>query len=901
MKEQLHRLADGLAGKNLQRFLLRPLQGRKSWRRWLLGVAVLWLSLYLGWPMNRDERTLGRTHSLRITDRNGNLLRDVPGSDFSRSQPVSLRELPPEFIAATLAAEDKHFYTHFGIDILATLRAVWQNLSAMRVVSGASTITQQTARLMLGEGRGVWAKIHASLYALRLEVHLSKDEILTEYVNRAPYGNQNTGIAAAAMCYFSKPPSQLTLAEAALLAGLPQSPTGYDPLRHPALAHKRKEEVLRRMRTNEVITEPALTDALHQTIDAAAAKQKFLAPHFVDYVLSELQRRPRVENLPPESQRFLSSVSSPAEISTSLDQPLQQRCEQAVEQNLHRLRQQHVTNASVVVMDNRTGEILAMVGSADYFNAETDGAVNGALAARQAGSSVKPFTYAIALERGYTPATILADLPLNAQLSTARPDTVSTADTEENPATAMTFIPRNYDRKHHGPVRLRQSLACSYNVPAVKVLEHIGVASLLERLRGGLRLTTLPEDAAHYGLGLTLGNAEVKLIEMVRAYGVFARHGRFLETSFFKVQPEPPQPFHPATAREAARVFTPQVSYLILDILSDNAARSAAFGDNSVLRFPFAAACKTGTTKDFRDNWAFCVLENFTVGVWVGNFDGTPMQNLSGVSGAGPILRDAVIALSERFARDVSFQKANFDMPAGIRIVNVCPVFGERYGSGCAASVEEKFISGTEPKAVCQIHRTLPLDARNLLLASDTTPERFKIFRAFECFPPEYRRWAVQQHKPLPPLAYSPLEGSTESSQDSAQRSHARRASPDRASQASAAWIQITYPKQNMVFSIDPHLKPEFQAVMLTAAISDGAMQPAGDKNPPTGESRHEAGHKAGDEGRGEVRWLIDGRSAGTSSCSPATQLWQLQPGRHRLEAVLGTVKSTAVDFTVVK
>ncbi len=795
------------------------------------GLCLIASLIYVLLPIPADHRERAPFQSIRLLDRHGLLLREVLSDASGSSYPVTLSDLPAHFVQATLAAEDKHFYSHIGIDFPAIARAAWQNLKALRVVSGASTITQQTARLMLGAERGLIGKIWTTLYALRLELHLSKDEILTEYFNRVPYGNQTFGIAAAAHCYFQKPPSQLTLAESALLAGLPQSPSGYDPFRHFEKAKRRQAETLRRMLANQMISEQAQSDALAQTIDLTPAKRTFLAPHFCDYVL----------------QTELSSDTARASsVTTTLDLPLQLECERFLTDHLRRLRGHHVQNSALVVLDNHTGDILAMVGSPDYFNAKIDGAYNGATATRQPGSALKPFTYALALEKGLGASSIIPDLPLPFQI----------AEHEDGEAERGMFFPQNFDRKFHGPVRLRQALACSYNVTAVKLLEWVGYENLYNRLKQ-LGFTTLSKEAGFYGLGLTLGNSDVRLTEMVRAYSIFARGGRLLrERSILSKQYAPLDTLYaPAPKPTKERYFSPEVCYLISDILNDNAARRPSFGPNSVLRFPFAAACKTGTTKDYRDNWSFAVTEDFTVGVWVGNFDGAPMQNVSGVDGAGPIMRDVLMYLFKQYPTRPGFLKTKFDMPPAMRIVKVCPLSGDALCDDCPMSIDEAFIIGREPKQRCSLHRKVWVDTRNNLLATPNTPNEYRAQRLFEQYAPEYADWAVSQHKPLPPTEYSRLSDSL------ALAEHVE----------SAAAPLITYPKPDMIFAMDSHLRPEFQAMAFTAIAPNAAT----------------------------VEWRLNGERIGETSGDRHRLIWRLQKGAYRLQTVANGQASPVVEFAV--
>ncbi|MCS6988714.1 MAG: penicillin-binding protein 1C [Chloroherpetonaceae bacterium] len=796
---------------------------------WSLGIGASVLVGYVALPIPKEELDRQKTRSIQVLDRNGRLLREALSSESAASRCVSLRDVPKHLIDATIAIEDKNFYSHFGIDFGAVLRALWQNFKAFKIASGASTITQQTARLMLGVERGFFQKLWVTLYALRLEAHWSKEEILTEYFNRAPYGNQRYGALAAAEFYFRKPLSQLTLAECALLAGLPQSPTTYDPLRRFERARKRQEEVLRRMRANDFISEAELRDALAQPLDFADIKRAFHAPHFVDYVLKQ--------PLPQDAQTLI----------TTLDLELQEECERLTRLHLRRLKPHRVANAALVVMENQTGDILAMVGSADYFNADIDGQYNVATGSRQPGSALKPFTYALALEKGLTPSTILPDLPLPFQIE-GRYD-------ESSPTGVEMFFPQNFDKKFHGAVRLREALACSYNITAVRALQCVGVESLYQLLKR-LGFTTLDKEPTHYGLGLTLGNSDARLIEMVRAYGVFARQGKLIPEVAIKAVVKRVGDTVWTDPKPAKEIFSPQVAYLIADILSDNAARRASFGPNSVLRFPFAVACKTGTTKDYRDNWTFAVSEDFTVGVWSGNSDNEPMRNISGVDGAGALMRDVMLLLSKRYPDRAGFRKASFDMPRGIRVLRVCPISGELAGDCCEATIEEKFIAGKEPKRRCSFHKRFRIDARNGLLATAATPPRFALEKIFVDYPPMYWEWASSQRKPLPPRLFSPLDA------DSLRVDLASRAIDS---------LEILFPKSGMIFALDGVLKPEFQRILFSASAPAGIEK---------------------------IQWKLNGEIIGESA--PREKFaWQLRAGTFELEALAGERKSSAVRFVV--
>jgi len=627
------------------------------------GVILLLagISLYIPFPGKVLEPA--SVVSLRILDRKGSLLREVLSDREGRSQWLSLKEISPNVILATLAAEDSRFYKHPGIDVRAILRAIFQGIRARKVISGASTLTQQVVKNIYHFPRNWFWKIVESWYALRLEISLSKDEIITQYLNRIPYGNQTFGINAASRLYFDKPPSHLSLAEAAFLAGLPRGPSFYNPYRHFLRAKKRQGEVLRRMLNREVIRQEEYKRALEEPLNLTSPQISFRAPHFCNFVLSKI---------PLKERQNISSIL------TTLDFELQKDVEILLKNCVQSLKKWGISNAAAVILDNKKGEILSFVGSANFFDSSHSGQVNGIISPRQPGSALKPFTYALALERGMTPATLILDTETRIY------------------SNGIDYIPRNYDRKYHGLVRLREALACSYNVSAVKVLEIIGIESLLHRLKK-LGFDSLNKGTDYYGLGLTLGDGEVTLLELTRAYstlanlGLFKREKIFLEikdiqgkTNFF---PES----HPI------RVFSPQVSYIITDILRDSDARIPAFGEGSCLNLPFPCAVKTGTSGNFRDNWAIGYTPDYTVGVWVGNFDGKPMHNVSGVSGAGPLFRDIMLLLEKKG----KMINSDFTIPPGLVEAYVCPRSGMLVGPSCPGKIKEIFVKGTEPKKIC--------------------------------------------------------------------------------------------------------------------------------------------------------------------------------------------------------
>ena len=593
------------------------------------------------------------TSTLDLRDRHGLPLREVPGDDqFARH--VAYHDLPEPLIQATLAAEDRRFWQHPGVDWRATARAAVDYLRHRRIVSGGSTITQQVIKLAQPRPRTLRSKFLEAAQALRLEQVWTKQQILAEYFNRLNYGNLCFGCAEAARYYFGKPLADLSTAEAAFLAGLPQAPTRLNPHRHLARAQKRQQWILGRLHDTGALDEAGWRRATAEPLRLAPARRTFQAPHFVDFLLSQ-----------PEPERPAAAGAR----YTTIDLELNRLAERVLREQLARLRRENVRNGAVVVLENRTGDVLALVGSEDYF-APSGGQVNGAWARRSAGSTFKPFTYLLAFEQGATPASIVADVPT------------------DFPTPTGVFQPVNYNRRCYGPMRYRLALANSLNIAAVKVLASVGGPAPLQQRLAAFGITTLEKPPDYYGLGLTIGNAETRLLELVNAYAGLARLGIAKPWRvWLEAPPDPRGVAVPAGVSSAARrVADADAAWLVADILSDNAARALAFGIDSDLRFEFPVGCKTGTSSDFRDNWALGFTPEFTVGVWTGNFDGTPMERVSGVMGAAPVLHALWVYLHERYG--TSWYAA----PTNLQQRLVDPITGKLLASARAGAVTEKFL-----------------------------------------------------------------------------------------------------------------------------------------------------------------------------------------------------------------
>ncbi len=660
-----------------------------------------------------------------VLDSQGRILRAV---DRDKGLWADLDDVSPHLIKATLFSEDRRFLLHPGVDPLALARAAGHNLKAGRTISGGSTITMQTARLILGpRTRGFKAKFEEMMLAGYLEWRLSKPRILELYLNLAPYDNRHVGCRSASLGYFGVEPGDLTFSQAAWLAVIPRNPSHYSPSRGPERLERARQKLLAGMGRARSLSSDELALAAEPPA-VSFQSPPFEAPHFCDWVLSQVPDRG-------------------GDLRTTVDGELTAGLEKHIRAYVKKLSPYGISNAALVVIRNSDMSLLAMVGSADYLDSRISGQVNGAVALRQPGSALKPFTYGLALERGFPASYLLPDIDFD-----PGPD-------EER------FIPRNYDERYHGPVRIRTALGCSYNVAAVRMLEQVGQPELLERLRMA-GFESLRHDPDHYGLGLTLGNGEVTLLELTRAYASLANRGLYRDVRYLiwkseervKVQRSKGQA---GNDKDSARVFPEQVAYILANMLSDRSARQPAFGECSPLDLPFPCAAKTGTTKDYRDNWTVGFTSDYTVGVWVGNFDGRPMHGVSGVSGAGPLFRDVMLAL-HRNQRPRSFVR-----PEGIEERSVCPLSGDLAGPGCPNRMSEVFLSGGAPKTLCRFH-----DRSGKIV-----------------YPPVYRDWASK--------------GEVD----------------ERTKIGSGKSCYIAFPRDGDVFRIDPGLRRESQEITFKAVV----------------------------------------------------------------------------------
>ena len=635
-------------------------------RRFVCVIVVAALPLvaaliFVAAPVSESLFMDGPRAAIRFTDRRGGLLTERRTGAAERRAVLSHGPIPPQVRAAFLAAEDSRFGTHPGVDPLAVARAAWANVRAHRVVSGASTITQQLARLLVPRRRSIFGKVREALWAVRLTLHEPRERILREYLNRVPLGVNVAGVEAAAEAYFARPAERLSLGQAALLAGTVRAPARFDPWRHPEAARHRMDDVLSRMAAGGEFDRAAIEAARSTPLDLVEPPSAFSAPHLIAALAA----------------RFPNA----AVVETTLDPELQADVEVIAQSELRALAERDVTQAAVLVVDNATGDVLAYTGSADFFDERHAGQNDGVRAHRQPGSALKPFVYGLALSDGLTPATILPDLPQHFATPTGD------------------YSPQNYDRRVHGPVRLRAALANSYNVPAVGVVERLGVGRALGVLRdAGFESLAAPAD--DYGLGVVLGNGDVTLRELTRAYRGLANGGVVgplievrrawdLRRKALEIPPE----------METRRFLPADTVMLLTDLLSDEAARTPAFGIDNALRLPFPTAVQTGTSRAWVDNWTVGFTHERTVGVWVGNFSGAPMQRVSGITGAGPIFQRVM----RRAMRGIA--PAPLVDRARLAHARICPLSGQLATGLCPGALDEVFLPGTTPQDTCTMHR----------------------------------------------------------------------------------------------------------------------------------------------------------------------------------------------------
>jgi penicillin-binding protein 1C len=768
----------------------------------LLIVHAVWLGPLA--PRLEAER------SLRVLDRSGQTLADVRDERSELCVPLRRGELSPWVEPALLAAEDARFYSHPGVDPLALLRAAAQAFANGRVVSGGSTITQQLARTLFERPRTLWGKWQELAYALRLEAELDKPSILLAYLDRVHFGPRVRGLGAAARYYFDKPASALSLAEAAALVAALQGPSRLDPERHPERLERRRNHVLGRMLALG-LAEPEAVELARRA--PLVLHRGLVLPGAFHFVRAAVTGK--------LGAAFAGTPTGPggyAVLHTTLDAGLQAEVEHLVRSFDARFAEHRASAAAVLVVENRGAAVRAYVGSPDHRVAAALGQNDGVLALRQPGSTLKPFVYALALsELGLSAASLLPDLERRFGSSEGE------------------YLPYNYDRRFHGPVRFAQALASSLNVPAVTLAAQLGPDRVLEQLRA-LGFLHLGESGAYYGPAIALGVAEVQLAELAAAYSTLGRGGEYSPLRYFETEP----------IAAPRRVLSEAVTGQILSILSDPRERAATFGRDGPLEFDVPVAVKTGTSKGNRDNWVVGVGAGSTVAVWVGNFDGSPMLRSSGATGAGPLFHEVMAATLRRLAageaRGVSAAASSAREP-----VSVCALSGMRAGPDCPHRLALEPGVSSIPAEPCTWHeRRCPGLGQGRGKGSVTC-------RVVERLPERYAAWAHDSGRELGTSAAF-------TSPPSAPPSASPAASPPR----------IVFPGVRQRFVLDERVSPAQQELVLRA----------------------EAGLNA------RVVFEVDGVRA-CETRVPFACPWPLERGPHQLVVQAGSARSAPRAFSV--
>lgn len=658
----------------------------------ILGAFLLFGALSLLFPLPADQ--LASPAATRILDREGRPLRVYISSEETFHFPVTLQDVSPHVVEATLTFEDRWFRWHPGINPVATLRALIQNIKAGRVVSGGSTITQQVARMMDPRERTVGAKVVEAFRALQLEWRYSKDEILECYLNLAPYGGNIQGIGAAALLYYDRTASDLGPGEAALLSVLPNSPTRLRPDRNPEMARTRRDEVLERMATRGNINTEQHRRALREDVPVTRTDVPFKAPHLGDMLRS----------------RYGSDAG---DLVSTIDPTVQHLAESLLDRYMMTLRSRGITNGAIVVMENRSRAVRALVGSAGFFLAGNSGQVNGATAPRSPGSALKPFAYGLALDGHLiSPSTLLEDVPVN----------------------IGGYIPKNYDGHYRGAITAEEALTHSMNVPAVNLVYNLGADRFHTFLRRG-GLSTLTEPYEYYGLSLVLGGAGVTLLDLTNLYATLASAGVY----------RPYRLLEDEVITEGRRILSSEAAFILTDMLSQ--VRRPDFPNTWEFSIHLPKiAWKTGTSYGHRDAWSIGYNPTYTIGVWLGNFSGEGSPALVGADAAGPLLFDLATALE-------SDAGSWFDPPYGVGEREVCALSGLLPGEDCTHLKREYYILDTSPHQTCNLHvRVAVDDETGYRLCPSCWIDRAFHWETFVMWPSTIATWMRENGHPVPEI-----------------------------------------------------------------------------------------------------------------------------------------------------
>lgn len=594
---------------------------------------------------------------VQVLDRNGTPLSITYHNDWNIQEQRSLGEIPPFLQRAFVLAEDRRFYEHHGIDWWARLQSVWQNITAARFVRGASTITEQVVRILHPRPRTIWSRWVEGTEAALLEERFSKQEILEFYLNQVPYSGRRRGIAQAARYYWDRDLDTLSRKEMLALAVMVRSPARFDLRKNPNAPLAAVDRLLKQLSENGMITEDDKAEIIADTLKLAQPVLPSYASHFVNYVNGMI-------SAPGSYTR--------GRVLSTIDGSLQRIVSQILESRIRDLEHRDVADGAVLVVDNSAGEVLAWVNAGDFEDSSSGSQIDAVLTPRQPGSTLKPFLYALAISKGWTASTLINDAPLTQAVGLGMHNY------------------RNYSRTYYGHLRVREALGNSLNVPAVKAIKFTGKSEFLIWLKN-LGFGSLNRNSDFYGEGLALGNGEVSLYELVRAYSSIANHGVYSPLTVIR------HPEGKPVYDEKHQVMSMKVSSLIADILSDPQARRREFGSGGILHFPVQTAVKTGTSSDYRDAWAIGFSEDFTVGVWMGNLNRSSMHEVSGAIGPALVLRSVFAELNRRR------ETRGLYLSPQLISRSICSETGELAGPGCPL-MNEWFLPDHEPKSLCHKH-----------------------------------------------------------------------------------------------------------------------------------------------------------------------------------------------------
>ncbi len=761
------------------------------------------------------------TLSLVLQDRDGAFLFEKPSPNGRFGNWLPQGRIPRHVRITTLAAEDHRLYEHPGVDIKAIARAVWGNWVQGFRRSGASTLAMQLVRQLHPRPRTYRSKVIEMYWALVLQLHLKPEGVLREYLNRAPYGNRVQGIHRASLLYFDRPAADLSLGQAAFLAALPWGPSYLNPFHKSGRrrAWSRAVRILQRARQLGMISRQEYKEALQDPIKIESKPQRSLSSiHFTQRIQHNWRQRGKRR---PE-QRITT-------LRTTLDLHLQKKAQAILRKKLREARSFGAGTGAVVVVDHRTGDILSYVGSHSYFSKKEHGAIDYIQVKQSPGSTLKPFVYAHAMQRlGYTGSTLIAD--------------VATGFLWRHGS----YNPQNDDSRFLGPLRLRVALGNSRNIPALKALAAVGVSRTIRWLRG-LGFRSLNRDAEHYGLSLAIGSAEVRLMELVRAYAILARGGKPLTLRWALAardslgRPRNPSRLLPhlfgQPLPEESTSLKPQIARVMAEMLSDPMARIPSFSRYNSLEYRYPVAVKTGSSQGYRNAWTIAFSDRVVVGCWIGSHDRRSMVGISGTKGCGPVVKAVIQEAMKRVEPHRPPQ--TFPKPEGWTQQHVCPLSGQPAGEHCPGTVEEWFPPDHKHKPTkCPFHQRLRVDRRNGLLAGPHCPLPHVARLPFVLVPPRYSTWAAALRMPQAPTSYSPL-------------------CPSQGSKRIASTLQIRTPLNNARYLVDPTVPKAFSTIALQAETQQPLQQ---------------------------IVWFRNGEPVGQTPW-PYTMRWALERGTHRFVA----------------